>query len=170
MANKKETIIFIVGAILITTLIAVIFLRPWEPPIRIIAKPYTIEPFVHFGTEIEDPGLFNRHSGKERENHVIIRGVFKGGPEFGGEDVTHKIDFDELVALLANTRARGRGVTGTERWSIYVWQNEEMHVMLWRDPIVMIDESITNFFRIDATKIAATLERMVTEYDAKNPN
>ena len=169
MANKIETIIFIIGTILVAGLITVFFLRPWESPITIIDKPYTIEPFVHFGVDEPDPGVFYRHAGKERENHVIIRGVYMGGPQFGGVDVTHKIDFDELTELLANTRSRGRGVSGTDRWSIYVWQNEEMHVMLWRDPIVMIDESVMNFYRIDATAIAATLERMVAEYDERNP-
>jgi hypothetical protein len=168
MATKKETIIFIIGTILVMSLIAVLFLRPWEPIRTVLVRPYTIEPMQRFGIDADDPGVFNRYAGLERENHVIFRGVFRGGTAFGGEDVTHKIDFDELAEILADTRSRGRGVTSTERWSIYVWQNEEMHIMLWRDPIVMIDESIMNFFRIDATEIAAVLERMVTEYDERN--
>ena len=101
-------------------------------------------------------------------SQVYISGVYRGGSALDGEEVTHKINIEELVELLANTTMRrslfaGRG---THRWSIYLRQSADMHIILADDISLNMGDTPTRTYRIlDGGIIEAALERMIAEYE-----
>jgi hypothetical protein len=116
-----------------------------------------------------------------QDNCVTISGVYRG--RFGrlGEDVTHKINPEELVALLSQTTVRRTGRVegnGSLNWSIYILQHGrehyDMQIMLGdNDGVMVTGDTERRFYTIktaDNQAIKTALERMIAEYDEINYN
>jgi hypothetical protein len=133
-----------------------------SPQRTVVTVPFTVEPVINYGIDIEDTGLFARYETR-LPNRVYILGVFRGGGISGGEEVTHKINAEQLAALLSETGARrGSANVSEHRWSIYLWQNGDMHIMLGDDAAVLVtaDTPMRSYRILDNGAIGAALKRM----------
>ena len=127
----------------------------------LITSPYTVYPmdYARYGG-LDDPG------------YVFVQGVLKGKNIYYREDVTHKINIDELVAIIANeninrNRLRGRFQTRNESWEIRLYQNRHMHIRLRGEfdigDTVVVGRS--TYAISGGNAIIAALERMIEEYN-----
>jgi hypothetical protein len=133
----------------------------------VVTVPFTVEPIIGYGIDVTDPGLFARYETR-LPNHVYILGIFRDGGIIGGEEVTQKINAEELAALLSETgMRRGSADTSEHRWSIYLWQNGDMHIILGNDAAVLNtgDTPMRSYRILDSGAIGAALERMVEGAD-----
>jgi len=142
--------------------IATLFFFLWSTT-PLITTPYTVTLLSQQDVRSETPG------------RVYIRGVFRDGHIATGEDVTYRIDAEELVALLAQVQmhrwpsvSRAGGVP-EHQWSIYWYQDRDLHLRLGHPSSVA--ESRRNGVRVhnisvhDAEIIMDVLERMVAAHE-----
>jgi len=170
--DKRKWTILIFSVLLIAV---IIWLRPLSAPI--ISTPYTVEPITLDGI---NAGLFARYGWPREPNRVYILGVFRGGNIVHGEEVTHKINAEELVELLTEVR-RSRVSPGgggsrddTWPWSIYLHQNgDDIHIILADGGNDIVIRPVRTFFGREPRQsaitggdtIATALERMISEYE-----
>ena len=140
----------------------------------IIQVPFTLEQVYLYGLNAEDVGIFARYgdirySGQSKPNHVSLLGVFRGGNSIFGEEVTHKIDAEELVYFLSQTNMQripfSSSIHGRWRWSIYLHQNGYIHIIIRDSGLVIVSVRGENrsFIINNSDEIANLLEHMVTK-------
>ena len=172
MSMKKTAIRGIFVKITIVVIVAAFFgwfVRP------IITTPFTVQPITRYGIDVENPGLFARYNyGHRTQNRVYILGVFKGGSVFSGEEVTHKIDADALIEVLAEAvtiRSLPSLMAHLSQppqhlWSINLHQNHDIHIILrggTGEMLIMGREVRSYGILTGAYAIEAALERMIAE-------
>ena len=180
MSRKKAVRIVIVLAAII--MLVIMFRRLVRP---VIASPFTLEPVVRYGVDVPRVGIFARYgarwySDSHARNHVYVLAVFKGGSIVAGQEVTHKIDAEELVTLLANTTTvrafpRVSYQPPAHEWSIYLHQNRYIHVILrgGTGEMVLSARSLLgwrthrSYIVFNSDAIESALERMVAGYEGR---
>ena len=176
--NRSKRLKYIVLGTLAVAFSVLIFRSVVKP---VIATPFEVEPITRYGIDVERVGLFGRyeasriarhHDGSLR-NHVYILGVFRGGNVLHGEEVTHMINAEELIAILAETTTvrsvpmlRNPHANDSDwRWSIYLYQNRDMHIILHGGRGEMIPGRNGRSYTVfNVNAIEAALERMLKEY------
>jgi|GEM_PF-3057070 len=115
----------------------------------IITKPYHIVPVVLYGIDVDNQGIFARYGDirygvLHEHNNVYLLGVFQYGNNITGTEITHKINAPELISLLStiNIRRRLRLNTGFNtnewKWSVFLHQNNYIHIMIFDDEINVV--------------------------------
>jgi len=123
-----------------------------------------VEPVILYGEDTEDPGLFARYSGSRIPDRVYLLGVFRGGNVIDGVEITHKVNAEELIALLSEVRiqANTSNHQAEVKWSIYLYQNGDMHIMLGELNVIAVAGNETNVYNInDGSVIESALLRMI---------
>ena len=170
------------GAVIVFILVLVVLVfRAVVKPV--IAAPFEVEPITRYGIDVERVGVFGRYEASRQarhhdgtlHNHVYILGVFRGGNVFHGEEVTHMINAEELVAILAETIMvrsfpifRNRSIDDSDwRWSINLHQNRDIHIILrgGNGEMVAMGRNSRSYIVFNVDAIEAALERMVMEYN-----
>ena len=169
---RKPAIYGALALVIFVVLGTAVFRRTVRP---VVTSPFAIQPVILNGIDVPNPGMFARYNGGQRTpDTVYILGVFRGGNVLSREEITHKINAEELVALLTNTIAvrsfpfvRGPAGQRGHYWSIYLHQNRDMHLMLWGrgTGALMVSGSEIRSLNIisGAGALEAVLERMATD-------
>jgi len=134
----------------------------------IVTAPYSVDPVILYGKDTEDSGLFARYSGSRIPDRVYLLGVFRGGNVIDGVEITHKVNAEELIALLSEIRIQANTSThqAKEKWSIYLYQNGDTHIMLGELDVIAVAGSETNVYYIaDGAFIESALLHMIEKYE-----
>jgi len=83
-----------------------------------------------------------------------------------GVEITHKVNAEELITLLSEIRiqapASNQHQTSSEIWSIYLYQNGYMHIMLGEsDIIAMVARETSTYSIAGGSDIEYALLRMI---------
>lgn len=166
---KSKYQIFLSITFVLITLAIFVFAASYFRARPLITTPFTIQPITSYGVEVDNVGLFARYGTHRDPDRVYILGVFRGGNAFFGEEVTHKICVDELVALLAEINiSRNQFRTQVRRnreceisWSVYLHQNRDIHIMFNNNGgVVIVGREGRRYSLIGGSALAAALEHM----------